>query len=827
MLANAQFQPHTFTYDVRSAAPSTELLVKKKFLYGDRSASSRIRRSKNTAQATVWKTYPVGFFQKNAVERNTVIEAVARVRAGGATVPPKVTGKRPPVPAPTYNVPWTAITTDIMGFDFNGVVIEMEASETGQYQSMVLYTYYNAILPQYVSSVYVSADYGRSWTQTIQENTDGYGRTGYSFYSISRNGQYHAFITLSNPDSGETGPNAYSVMISADYGNTWTKHRMDANTDMPAVCISNDGQTVIVGHSISFDGGVTFTNTDIFTDIEGFAGTYSASMSTDAQYISIAMVTDIWVSSDGGHTFSPTLSILQPDVGDGSFSGSVNMTPDGRHQYVSKFDLATDTTILYVSDDYGATWTAVVPRLVAGSTTSSAAGSPGAVEGQILPSAFWNRRSISPNGQEQVVSILVFNTVSPDDDLVQTYYSSDGGATWMWLDKTIPSAEGLSFTPLWTEKGLVSYGNTPTEPFQGKVYVSPTLTGSAPPAPTKGGIDQHPWRAITKDITGTTIKGTYIVELASSATGQYITILSDYFVYVSHDYGRTWTQTDSKVRAAGYMSDMFSYMAVSRNGQHQAIMEWTPESTGTNRVHLSNDYGMTWQIKPLPDVVHPSVCVSDDGNIIYFGNYKSIDAADRFIPIQFLDMPFVPSGVDPATILTTANAVSFDGISVTLTDHTTGRIYVSNDSGATFQVVTTYIDGITGQTRAIPGRFTGSVCMSYNGEYQYVTCFYPSTFLQSSDYGFTWTSVDVRDEDTGAPLPQDYYWTKRTMDPSTRNQIICNTNAFHAYVSTDGGVHWKQLTNAYNTLGEVNSLTPIMSTQTVLNTWKNQIYIYP
>ena len=98
MLANAQFQPHTFTYDVRSTPPSTELSVKKKFVYGDRSASARTRCSKNTAQATVWKTYPVGFFQKNAVERNTVIEARARVRAGGATVPPKVGGKRAPPP---------------------------------------------------------------------------------------------------------------------------------------------------------------------------------------------------------------------------------------------------------------------------------------------------------------------------------------------------------------------------------------------------------------------------------------------------------------------------------------------------------------------------------------------------------------------------------------------------------------------------------------------------------------------------------------------------------------------------------------------------------
>jgi hypothetical protein len=238
-------------------------------------------------------------------------------------------------------------------------------------------------------------------------------------------------------------------------------------------------------------------------------------------------------------------------------------------------------------------------------------------------------------------------------------------------------------------------------------------------------------------------------------------------------------------------------------------------------LHISGDYGLTWHTKSLPESVNPSICIADDGQKMYFGNCMSSDGGDQFVPILFLGLD------DPATIVTTSNAMSFDGMTVTLTDYTAGRIYVSNDSGSTFQVVTMYVDVATEQVHAIPGQFTGSVCMSYNGEYQYVTCGFPSTFLQSSDYGVTWISVDVRDEDTNEPLPRDYYWTKRTMDPSTRNQIICNTNAFHAYFSTDGGVHWKQLTEAYDTLGEVNSLTPIMSTQTVLNTWKNEIYIYP
>jgi hypothetical protein len=789
-MSSAKFQPHAFTYDVRQSAPSTGSAVKKKFLYGDRTASSRVRRSKNTAQEVVWTTYPAGVYQKREVELNSVAEALVRTRSGGSAVPPKVTQKRPPtVPTSTFNVPWTPISTDVLGFPFHGVITEMEGSDTGQYQGMILYTYYNQILPQYSGSLYVSTDYGYSWTQTVQANTIGYGNAGLSYYSVSRNGQYHIFVTTDS-----------QVMISGDYGSTWVAHAIDPAIAMPTVCISNDGRTVIVGHHISFDGGQTFTPTNIFTDVGGFAGTFCAAMSTNAQYMAVAMETDIWVSNNGGQSFTPTLSVLQPETGDGSFTGSVNMTPDGQHLYVSKQDVATNTTILYVSNDYGVTWSPVVPR--------------DALTGAPLPPSYWTKRSISVDGQSQVVSMIVFDTTVITH--VVTYSSFDAGVTWTLLDKAMPPAENWAYTPLLTDKGVLSYANTNQDPYQASVYVYPEPTsGGGGTAGT--GIDTQPWRALTTDVNGQPFQGTYVVELAASATGQYVTILVDYFVYTSHDFGRTWRQTQSNVKAVGYMSDMFSYMAVSRSGQHQVILDLDQQ-----RLYMSADYGITWNIRTLPPSVRPSVCISDDGQTLYFGNVKSTDGGVNFTALNLVG---VPVGVDPSTIVTTANAMSADGNIVTLTDHTAGRIYVSRDSGASFRVIATYIDG-TGTVVAIPGRFTGSVCMSYNGEYQYTTCFHPSIFFQSSDYGATWHSVDARDEN-GAPMAMNYYWTKRSMDPSTQNQIICNTNAFHAYFSVDGGIHWKQLVQAYDTRGEVNSLTPIMTTQTVLNTWKNEIYIYP
>lgn len=791
MSTNAAFQPHRMTYDIRTTAPSTETAVKKKFVYGDRSASSRIRCTKNTAQETVWKTYPAGVFQKNAVELNTVNDAIARTRAGGATVPPKVTGFRPPAPQ-TYNVPWVPVTTDILGFPFNGTILEMEASETGQYQAMVV-----DIPSPYDASIYVSVDYGHTWAMTIQENTSGYGNSGISFYAISRNGQYHAFVAAHN---GQGEGVVYQVVISGDYGSTWTRHDIDVEINAPTMCISNDGQTVILDQYVSFDGANTFSRINLVTDISGGGTiyTFSATMSTTAQHITIASNDVIWVSSDYGNTFYSRLS--STTIGNGSFTGSVNMTPDGQRQYVSRINNdETESNLLYISHNYGATWYAVVPR------------DP---HGQILLPAYWTKRSISASGQEQVVATVIFGLT--DTIPVRTYYSSDEGFTWTWLDLAMPPVFSYgAYTPLLTDKGLVNYTNTDQEPYQGTVYVSPPLSGKTLIIPTFN-IDQ-PWRAITTDASGVPLNGTYVVEMSASATGQHILMLLDYNLYVSHNYGKTWKLTRSNVRAMGYMADLFSYMAVSRSGEHHVVVDTTDHI-----LYISSDYGDSWRTQSYPAYIQPSICVSDDGQRLFFGNYISFNGGEQYDPIPFLGLG---SGVDPATIQTTSNAMSDNGAYMTSVDFTAGRIYVSNDSGGSFQVVTTYINA-NGTVVALPGRFTGSICMSPDGQYQYATCFNPSLFLQSSDYGATWHTVDARDEN-GAPMQVNYYWTKRSIDPSTQHQIISNANAFHAYLSVDGGVHWKQLTKAFATRDEINSLTPIMTIQSALNSWKNEIYIYP
>jgi hypothetical protein len=56
---------------------------------GDRSASSRIERIKKQALQNVKISYPTSGHVKNETEKNSRIDALARVRGGGAVVPPK------------------------------------------------------------------------------------------------------------------------------------------------------------------------------------------------------------------------------------------------------------------------------------------------------------------------------------------------------------------------------------------------------------------------------------------------------------------------------------------------------------------------------------------------------------------------------------------------------------------------------------------------------------------------------------------------------------------------------------------------------------------
>lgn len=77
-----------FSTAIKSAIITQSSLSKKKNLYGDQSSSSQVSKLKQNALNKVelsYGAYPI----KNSRETNSQFDALNRVRAGGAVVPPK------------------------------------------------------------------------------------------------------------------------------------------------------------------------------------------------------------------------------------------------------------------------------------------------------------------------------------------------------------------------------------------------------------------------------------------------------------------------------------------------------------------------------------------------------------------------------------------------------------------------------------------------------------------------------------------------------------------------------------------------------------------
>jgi photosystem II stability/assembly factor-like uncharacterized protein len=228
-----------------------------------------------------------------------------------------------------YGNTWTPRVTDTTR-TWRGVAI----SADGKYQTACHYSGF----------IYVSNDYGNTWTAkasalywgTVAMSSDGK-------YQTAAGGAYIG------------GPTTYysTLYISSDYGNTW---------------ISKSNLTVWIGTTMSSDGKYQYA----VTNIAGFGSFYK--------------------SSDYGNTWT----VITSNLGTASFN-SISTSADGKFIIAAR----ASTTNLYISSDYGNTW-----------VTRSA-------------SSNYNSVSISDNGKYMVAGIGQFYVLTGG-----IYFSSDYGNTW-------------------------------------------------------------------------------------------------------------------------------------------------------------------------------------------------------------------------------------------------------------------------------------------------------------------------------------------------------------------------------------------------------------
>jgi len=240
------------------------------------------------------------------------------------------------------------------------------------------------------------------------------------------------------------------------------------------------------------------------------------------------------------------------------------------------------------------------------------------------------------------------------------------------------------------------------------------------------------------------------VDVAVSSDGKYITALAaNDQVYISSDYGKTWT-------ARGAVESEWKSVAMSSNGKYQTAY-------AIGKVYRSIDYGVTWTLNnpPWSFPGDGAVSVSSTGQYQLVGQltsaWKSTDYGASWTQL---------SGVSGWK-----GAISSNGQYLTLTSSGSSYIYTSNDYGASW----------TSRSSSISDRW--SVDMSDSGQYQATTTFYGSTpvgyIYTSNDYGVNWTQrlanlpglVDIEVSSTG-------------------QYMIAAASGSQIYVSNDYGVNW-------------------------------------
>ena len=205
--------------------------------------------------------------------------------------------------------------------------------------------------------------------------------------------------------------------------------------------------------------------------------------------------------------------------------------------------------------------------------------------------------------------------------------------------------------------------------------------------------------------------------VAISADGKYQTAChNNGFIYVSNDYGNTWTAKSSSL--------YWQTIAMSSDGKYQTA---TGGASGTQniQIYISSDYGNTWIAKGN-STVYISVTMSSDGKYQYAVEnasssgsiYRSFDYGNTWTGSL--------SGSSYTSIATSA-----DGRFIII-GRTSNTLLISNNYGASFV------------TKSISANYF-SVAISDNGKYMVagLGAYFVSTggIYFSSDYGNTWKLI--------------------------------------------------------------------------------------
>jgi hypothetical protein len=246
-------------------------------------------------------------------------------------------------------------------------------SYTGQYQTAISSTYL----------VYVSSNYGQTWSGSTTANGLTANNINFVKVSVSSSGQYQVISYQSG------GAPAGGVFISSNYGQTWTNVSSGSTVQMMGVAISGNGQYIILGSNynatsyiyISSNYGLTWTATSqqivngsevvisntgqymLATNLSNnvfLSSNYGANwsqlpnygamlaISSSGQYIAVGSTsTGTYISSNYGASFTLNSSLIN--------IGGISISSTGQYMIAHVFS----SGLIWVSSNYGLSWTSI------------------------------------------------------------------------------------------------------------------------------------------------------------------------------------------------------------------------------------------------------------------------------------------------------------------------------------------------------------------------------------------------------------------------------------------------------------------------------------
>jgi hypothetical protein len=625
----------------------------------------------------------------------------------------------------TYN---TGLTGFIASNSPSGNWTSCAMSSTGQYAIGCIYG---------DPYIYISSNYGQSWTANLPINTTSL----YTSVSISSSGQYcyaATFYTVAESES--------EIWRSSDFGVTWNRSTYPVATggDIKWTCvsISSSGQYGIacatndkIYYTNNFGGNWYYFYTNSIT-----TNWTSVSISSSGQYgVACATAGRTWYSNDYGQSWTVSSSPIT------NYNWTaISISSSG------KYGIACATGgQIWFSNDYGQSWNSSNPATVAG----------------------WSSISISSTGQYGIAGITGNGTIYCSNNYGVDWSASTGGARTVAISKsglyciagvygnqiyytsnssTITSQLDLTtvFEPLYKYKtntwslltGVTGTGGGIATSYTGQNIIISTSNGSNNITRYSRNYGQT-WNTST----GTGVYTFY--KIAISNTGQYAfagtdPIYSNGNLYYSSNYGQSW----ALVNGGGLN------VAMSSSGRFLAFCFG-------DTVYISTNSGTTWSNPPtyLPDVPNDNtncstISMSSSGQYIITMGYDANGIISNY-PIFYssnygtsFSYVFVSPAINTRWRSSSMSSSGQYAIACSygvLYANIPNKIYYSNTYGATWTVSNSpsLVNWV-------------SVSMSSSGQYALAgtasTTATGNNIYYSSNYGVDWTLINVDGPDASS-----------------------------------------------------------------------------